>query len=225
MVVVSSHPLTNTTYLIIYAATHCNTLQHAVTRCHTLQIAGIFLLTRLPASYLHHTPWVTHCNTLQHTATHCNTLQHTAPSFAEKKKEPKHIGRAQKARQESAFVYEPRTIDMRVVVFFVGPKVPRWCMNSWRTVTNNLNASWTIHPAVGLTLIGSLRVTTRSVQWLSWGSPTKKRKEKEKLESRSTVTRLRLGCWNLVPSLTNPFVTSHFSWRRQPPENRTRSNG
>ena len=97
MVVVSSHPLTNTTYLIIYAATHCNTLQHAVTRCHTLQIAGIFLLTRLPASYLHHTPWVTHCNTLQHTATHCNTLQHTAPSFAEKKKEPKHIGSAQKS--------------------------------------------------------------------------------------------------------------------------------
>ena len=38
----------------LFAATHCNTLQHTAT----------------------------HCNTLQHTATHCNTLQHTnAPAL------------------------------------------------------------------------------------------------------------------------------------------------
>ena len=52
--------------------THCNTLQHTVTRwnhrnCNTLPHTATSYCTRVLT-----TP---HCNTLQHTATHCNTLQ------------------------------------------------------------------------------------------------------------------------------------------------------
>jgi len=43
----------------LFAATHCNIIQHAVTRCNSLQHAA------------------TRCNTLQNAATRCNTLQHT----------------------------------------------------------------------------------------------------------------------------------------------------
>jgi len=53
-----------------HTATHCSTLQRAVTHCNTLQHTATHCSTLQRA--------VTHCNTLQHTATHCNTLQHTA---------------------------------------------------------------------------------------------------------------------------------------------------
>jgi len=59
----------------IYAATHCNTLQHTQKNCNTCN-------TRVDAACCLDHEWgiyaATHCNTLQHTATHCNALQHTA---------------------------------------------------------------------------------------------------------------------------------------------------
>jgi len=44
---------------LIYSATRCTTLQHAVTHYNTLQYAA------------------TRCDTQQRAATHCTTLQHT----------------------------------------------------------------------------------------------------------------------------------------------------
>ena len=60
--------------LVQHTATHCNTLQHQLTKVCLSRAARAIKL--LHCSTLQHT--VTHCNTLQHTATHCNTLQHTA---------------------------------------------------------------------------------------------------------------------------------------------------
>jgi len=58
--------------MVLFAATHCNTLQHTAAHCSTQQHAAAQCSTLQHA--LQHT--ATHCSTLQHTAAHCNTLQH-----------------------------------------------------------------------------------------------------------------------------------------------------
>jgi len=62
-----------------HTATHCNTLQHRISRTQARQPwCGKSLRSSLQnftnADTLEHT--ATHCDTLQHTATYCNTLQH-----------------------------------------------------------------------------------------------------------------------------------------------------
>jgi len=63
-------------HALLYAATHCNTLQH--THKHTVNapMSSSSLRRRAQECNAHA---LSHCNTLQqHTATHCNnTLQHT----------------------------------------------------------------------------------------------------------------------------------------------------
>jgi len=73
------------TWSLMVAATHCNTLQHAATRYNTLQH------TATQADFGEFCTWewlhdrcntlqhaATRCNTPYHAATHCNTLQHAA---------------------------------------------------------------------------------------------------------------------------------------------------
>jgi len=59
----------------IYAATHCNTLQHTATHCNKSKTSMRVTLSKVPWSSVYAT---THCNTLQHIETHCNTPQHIA---------------------------------------------------------------------------------------------------------------------------------------------------
>ena len=71
-----------TCIVVVFAATHCNTLQHTATRCNTLQHNATNHIVVAFAA--------THCNTLQNTVTHCivvkfaaahcNTLNYTASS-------------------------------------------------------------------------------------------------------------------------------------------------